>query len=590
MIGSIGKIFFGNNPMMERAYIFLRNIPKHIWVLVLIVLIGVFFRVYHFHDWLPFKGDGFRDATMISNSYVAGIESLPLLGPRAAGTMLRLGPIFYYFQYASASMFDSMSAPVLAYPDLFFSILAIPLFYFFSRQYFSIPWSLALTGMLATSFLAIEYGRFAWNPNSTLFFVLAFSLSFLRVFDTAPDALRKRHLWAVGAGITLGIATQLHFSSFLGLPIVIGLFLLWNWRKTKKVISLKVIACFLASVLFIYTPVLMSEYFKQGENSRRFISALESKPSLHGPVENITRVVRVFANQNIRITLGIVEPGKKLLLFSALFLALGFLANLSLVRGEQNESRRHFLQWTILLIIVYFTLYIPLAFTIDRPRFFLPFMMVPYLYCGYIILALEKRFGRRWGIQMLAILGASIVILSNTHSVSKWFDELRVSEEKTDMTRITERNIKGSSFWLLWTHFEQSADMMTASCEGNRPIFFFPSKRITEYGHSIEYALLLKNPDRPIILERKYDPVVLDGCYFFVSLLKDEAIPDLIARERMDAPVNLGGIWVMQFYPAQVVGVYVPKNEDETTFVPEKRTRNSRVYWGDVFNLFRGEK
>lgn len=576
--------------MFESMRTFLRNIPKHIWILALILLVGIFFRTYHFHDWLSFKGDGFRDAIMVSNSYRVGVESLPLLGPRAAGTMLRLGPIFYYFQYTAVSLSDSMSAPVLAYPDVFFSILAIPVFYFFSRRYFSIPWSLAMAGMLATSFLAIEYGRFAWNPNSTIFFVLAFSFSVLKCYDAYPDGSRKRYLFALLAGLFFGIATQLHFSSFLGLPIVIVLFLLWNWRNTKKVISLKVVACFLASVLFIYTPVLMSEYFKQGENSRRFISALESKPSLHSPIENITRVVRVFANQNIRITLGIVEPGKKMLLFSALFLALGFLANLSLVRGEQNESRRHFLQWTILLMIVYFTLYIPLAFTIDRPRFFLPFMMVPYLYCGYIILALEKRFGRRRSLQTLAILGASVVILSNTHSVSKWFTELRLSEEKTDMTRITERNIKGSSFWLLWTHFERSADMMTASCEGDKPIFFFPSKRITEYGHSIEYALLLQNPNRPIILERKYDPVVLDGCFFYISLLKDEVIPDLILKERMDEPVNLGGIWVMRFYPMQVVGPYVPKDEKEMTFVPEKRTRNSRVYWGDILNLLRGEK
>ena len=191
---------------------------------------------------------------------------------------------------------------------------------------------------------------------------------------------------------------------------------------------------------------------------------------------------------------------------------------------------------------------------------------------------------------MFAILGVSVIIWSNVHSVSGWFTELHASEEKTDSIRITERNIKGQSFWLLWTHFERSAEMMTASCEGSKPIFFFPSKRISEYGHSMEYALLLNNPDRPIILERKYDPVVLDGCYFYISLLKDEIIPDLVLKERMDDPVNLGGIWVMRFYPAKVVGPYVRKDEKEAMFVPEKRTRNSRVYWGDVFNLLKGER
>lgn len=575
--------------MMEQAHTFFRNIPKHIWILALIVLVGIFFRVYHFHDWLSFKGDGFRDAIMVSNSYRVGIESLPLLGPRAAGTMLRLGPVFYYFQYAAVSIFDSMSAPVLAYPDLFFSVLAIPFLYLFSRRYFSVPWSLAFALMLATSFLAIEYGRFAWNPNSTVFFVLFFSWALLRLFDADVASPGRKYLFAVLAGGAFGIATQLHFSSFLGLPIVLAIFLLWQGPATRQMLSPKILACFMVSFLIIYTPVLMSEYFKHGENSRQFISALSSKPSVHGVADNVVQATRAFAHQSARILLGIVDAGKRTTLFMVLFLASGFLANIALLSGERDVSRRSFLRWTLLLMSVYCILYIPLAYTIDRPRFFLPFMTMPYIYCGYIILALEKRFGRRRSIRAFAILGTSVVILSNVHSVSGWFGELRASEERTDVTRITERNIKGQSFWLLWTHFERSAEMMGNLCEGNRPIFFFPSKRISEYGHSIEYALLLHNPDRPIILERKYDPVVLDGCYFYISLLKDETIPDLILKERMDEPVNLGGIWVMRFYPAQVIGPYVRRDEKETVFVPEKRTRNSRVYWGDIFNLFRSE-
>lgn len=577
--------------MFERMRTFFRNIPKHIWILMLIVLVGIFFRAYHFHDWLSFKGDGFRDATMISNSYRVGIEALPLLGPRAAGTMLRLGPVFYYFQYAAVSAFDSMSAPVLAYPDLFFSILAIPLFYFFSRRYFSIFWSLALASMLAVSFLAIEYGRFAWNPNSTIFFVLAFSFAFLKIFDTPEDASRKRYIPALLAGVFLGVATQLHFSAFLGLPIIIALFLLWRFPDTKNAISLKVAACFLAGLFLLYTPVLMSEYFKHGENSKRFISALSSKPSVHGATENISQIIRVFAKQNARITLGIVEPGKKMLLFSVLFLVMGFLANVFLLRGERDGSRQRFLQLTILTIMVYSILYIPLAFTVDRPRFFLPFMTIPYVYFGYIFLSLEKQFGGRRSIRALAILCISVVIASNVHSVSKWFTELRASEEEMDTARITGRNIKGNSFWLVWTHFERSAEMMGASCEGSRPIFFFPSKQIKDYGHSIEYALLLKNPERPIVLGRKYDDsTVPDGCYFFVSLLKDEALPERISKERKDTPINLGGIWVTRFYPAQIVGTYEKKKEKSAEFVPGKRTKNSRVYWGDVFNLLQGEK
>lgn len=568
---------------------FFRNIPKHIWILALIVLVGIFFRVYHFDDWLSFKGDGFRDAIMVSNSYQSGIESLPLLGPRAAGTMLRLGPIFYYFQYTAVSIFDSMSAPVLAYPDLFFSILAIPMLYIFARRYFDILWSLILSGMLSLSFLAIEYGRFAWNPNSMIFFILVFSFAVLRVFDTDPLALRKRLPFAVLAGLSFGVISQLHFSSFLGLPIILTLFLLWRWSDLKKVLSLKVILCFMVSVLLLYTPVFMSEYFKKGENSQQFISALSSKPSVHGPIKNLKKEIQGFASQSARATLGMVEPGKKDTLFSALFLALGFLANIFLLRGERNESRRNFLQWTLLLMTVYFILYLPLAYSINRPRFFLPLLSVFYIYCAYIILALEKRFGRTVFILVLLVFGVSTVILSNLHSTLSWFSSLRESEQVAEIVD-TDRNIKGRSFWLVWTHFEKAAAMMDAGCQGDAPIFFLPSRDIQSYGRSIKYALLLQSPNRSIILERKYDPKVSEGCHYFVSRPYGDEVPELIQLEPRDESVNLGGIRVMRFYPTNVVGTYVPEEEDEPGFTPEKRTKNSRVYWGDIVNWITGEK
>lgn len=578
---------------MSRISLFFRGIPRHIWILALIVSVGIFLRAYHFHDWLPFKGDAFRDATLVSNPYREGIESLPLLGPRAAGTMLRLGPVFYYFQYASARLFQSMSAPVLAYPDFFFAVLALPLAYIFVRRYFRVGWALALAGMLSTSFLAVEYSRFAWNPNSTVFFVLLFSLAVFKVYDGALLSPARRYGFAALAGIAIAIATQLHFSSFLGLPIVLVLFMLWQWPITKRVISPGVIACFLASFLLVYTPVLMSEYFKHGENSRQFISALSSKPSVHGVMDNVMQATRAFAHQSARILLGIVDAGRKVTLFVTLFLALGFLANIALLSNEQDISRRSFLRWTLLLMAVYFVLYAPLAYTIDRPRFFLPFLMVPYIYCGYIILVLQRKFDRPTLFRALAVFGVGVVIFSNTHSVFTWFSELRESERITESSTEPEKNIKGRNFWLVWTHFERAAAAMDRACPGNEPIFLFPSKTIKAYGHSFEYALLLRSLERPIILERKYDPIVLSGCYFFISLSGADSMPSLMKIEPADAPIELGGIRVTRFYPRHVAGAYEARdsrdNDEEAVFTPEKRTRNSRVYIGDIFNLFRGK-
>ena len=150
------------------------------FILAAVIIIAVAIRLYHFHDWLYFAMDQARDAMLVREAYENGASQLPLLGPRAAGTFLRLGPIFYYFQYISAKIFHSTDPAVLAYPDFLFSVLGIPLFYFFLRNYFKKTISLLATAIYAFSFVAIQYGRFAWNPNSVPFWILLVFFALLK--------------------------------------------------------------------------------------------------------------------------------------------------------------------------------------------------------------------------------------------------------------------------------------------------------------------------------------------------------------------------------------------------------------------------
>lgn len=560
------------------------GVPKFIWVLLAIIFIGIFFRTYNFHDWLLFKGDAFRDATLVSNVFNGDIRSLPLLGPRAGGTMLRLGPIFYDFQYVSALLFQSVSASVLAYPDLFFSILTIPVFFFFSRRFFSSSWSLAMAGMLAVSFLAIEYGRFAWNPNSTLFFTLVFSYALLRLYDTETPKQRPL-LWATVAGTALSVASQLHFSAFLGLPITLMLFVLFNIKDAKKVLSYKVIAVFFVSILVVNAPIIISEFFKSGENTRFFFSAIGSKVDSHGIFQNVYQDVHMFAKYFARILFGPVDPTKILILLAGIFCGTGFLANVVLLRGEKNRAKRNFLQWTIILLGVYFLLYIPLAFKIDRPRFYLPFMMMPYLYFGYILVFLRRNIQYPRLVTVLTLFGLGIILCSNVYATTKWFIELDNAQQTATSTG--EKNSKGKSFWLTWGHFERVAQVIDTSCTERDSIFFFMSKSIREYDHSIEYALLQRNLFSVVGSEKKYSHSGPIGCYYHISL-PNENISKFITNEVHDVSVDAGSILVTRFYPTDMTEASVVKKDSrETVFMPEKITRNSRVYWGDVSNLIR---
>lgn len=557
-----------------------KSIPRHVWILIAIMAVGIFLRSYHFGDFLQFKGDAFRDATLVSNAYREGVESLPLLGPRAGGTMLRLGPVFYHFQYLSALIFQNMSAPVLAYPDLLFSILSIPMLFLFARRYFSRRWSLSLSAMLAVSFLAVEYGRFAWNPNSTPFFTLLFSYAVLRVFDAGE---KRRVIFAVIAGAAIAIVSQLHFSAFLGLPIILALFLLVRFRDTRRFLSAGVVTAFLAAALLIYIPVIMSEIFKHGENSAQFLSAISEKSSGRGVMENAFLTAIIFAKYFARIAVGVVEPGRILAVLGGLFGIAGFFANAALFRGEKDVAKRDFLLWTMLFMIVYGLLYIPLAEKIDHPRFFLPLLVMPFISLAYVAVFLRERMSFRRLSIVIAALGVGLMLLGNIRSVSGWFSELRDSQRAS--ARTEEKTSKGRSFWLTWWHFERTAAAIETSCEPGRPAILFMGKSLREYGHSFEYALLDGNATRPILIGKNYEGEGPEGCLYFVAL-SSEALPASVAAERSDSPVIVGNLQLVRFYPAKTTIEVVPERKaGDTSFTPEKRTRNSRVYWGDVFDL-----
>ena len=43
----------------------LKGIPKYIWILAIIIVIGIFLRTYKLHDWLYFYPDQARDVTIV---------------------------------------------------------------------------------------------------------------------------------------------------------------------------------------------------------------------------------------------------------------------------------------------------------------------------------------------------------------------------------------------------------------------------------------------------------------------------------------------------------------------------------------------
>lgn len=437
------SIFFKGN----KVALFTREKRKYLAAILLFVIIfaGAFLRVFHFSDWLHFELDQSRDAKIISWSVENGIETLPLLGPRAAGTFLRLGPVFYYFEYIGAKIFGN-TPPGMAALMLIFGILAIPLFYIFIKRFFSREISLSLSAIFATSLFLIMYSRFAWNPNTLPFFVMLFMYALLRTVD--PDD-KRRVMWLIVAAAAFAIATQLHFLAFVSLPVVAVVFLLIKRPRLKLAAWVGAISI----ILIIYSPVIINDLKIHGENTQEFIEAVtgKSEKNTHNIVEkairdytenslsyflvvsslekpelpkvdlslNAARFVDVKCDQSCRdnLPLGAVA----FLLFTASIVLLSYE-----LWTEKNTNKRDFLTLNAVLFIVSFGVFLIIAYDIS-PRFFLLIAPLPFIFMGLIASYLMKKIrGGKW----VAVLILILLLFSNIFAISKRFKEMADASRK----------------------------------------------------------------------------------------------------------------------------------------------------------------
>ncbi len=547
-----------------------------------VIVFAVFLRVYKFDDLLLFKGDAFRDAVMVSRAVENGPGELPLLGPRAGGTKLRLGPAFYYFQYLSAVTFRSVSAPVLAYPTLLFSLLSIPVFWLLARKFFSRDWSMLLTSLFALSFLAIEYSRFAWNPNSAPFFNLLFFYALLEVFD---EKIAKYKNWfAALSGLALAISTQLHFSNFIALPTILVLFLLLNWKKTKEFVGWKPIIFFLLAALIVYSPVILNDAVNKGSNAKQFLKAIESKPSNSSIVKDLVRETSYFGKYFLRITTGVLQS-RRLYNYSAQILILvALIINFLLWKREKEENKKRFLSLSFLIFAVYFLLYIPLAKEIDKPRFFLPLLPLPFIFLGYIGTC---PYGGSKNLKIIktGIVGmlALVMFLGSVRWTLAWLSELDKSQDQVvrqEDTLVLEA--KKDRVWWTWGHFKKAATYLRSQCPTGQ-IYFILAKDVADYDHSIEYALnQKKNPLPPKIIVKTV-PYDSEGCYFFVSRV-NATTPKTLENFKLEKTVDLGNISVTRFGFQNPAGK-TDAAEERRKGGQKKSSREDkehRLYWKSV--------
>lgn len=421
---------------------YLKNIFKNksVWIILAIMLLGIFLRTYKFHDWLDFGSDQANDAIKVS-SVVDGKDPWPLLGPSMSGSgdglrenRFHLGPMYYYFEITSAKIFGNYPDK-LAYPDLSFSVLSLPLFYFFVRRYFRTHLSIALTGLYAISFYSLKFSHSAWNPNSIPFFVLLFLLSLL---EFLVDKEKTRWIWIILAGISLGVGIQLHAILLVLLPVIAFCVFLYlvkiNWRVWTRW------AVILLVVVILNSGQLISEKKTNFANSKIFFASLNDRSSDRESklTANLEKNIDCHIEANTYMLTSMGQDscsdlyinalrGKSAIFFKKIngfFYLIGLIAAflfsvsgygflIYYFRNEKEKKKKYFLGLIILYISISFFVMLPM---IKYPsRYFLHLFFVPFLFLGFLINFLVKKYPKKYAAFVILIF--LFIISSNYISI-----------------------------------------------------------------------------------------------------------------------------------------------------------------------------
>ena len=576
----------------------LREIARNptFWIFLCILAGAVFVRTYQFDTWLYFKMDQSRDAFLVSNSVQGGLGELPLLGPRVGAIhlshgLLRLGPIFYYFQYLSGALFHSVEPYVFAYPELFFSLLTLPLLFFFARLYFSARHSLLILAMYAFSFLVIQYSRFSWNPNSLQFFALLTFFGLLK-FLNAETARRQRWwlgVWALG----LAIGSQLHFFGFFSLIGISGLMILWHyemWKKEswKKLLVWEVwrellIAAGITIFIFgvFYTPVVISDVTRHGENSKNFVEALTAKPSKQPLSDKLVRNVRESLSYYCLLTTSRCYSGTPknhpvpIVFVSSLLLA-GFLLTWRGVRRAGSKLQKDFLVLLIVWTGVFFILSVPFAYQL-RPRFYIVVFAVPFLFLGVICRYLEERFGKKGHFASYVLTVAILAV--NVSGIYVWFQEQALSQ--LGSTAVTRTLILKAKDGVTLGQLRGVTDFMYAKHTPGDTLYYYVKP---EHINPIRYMLYMKNDPALVYL-----PMTINAdprAQYFAIIPSDSGIEKVTKK--------FGDIFTVissQQYGQLTAYELDVKNRNVSLNFRFNRQggKSDRLFWNDVFGKGEGD-
>src|SRR4030043_278441 len=190
----------------------IRNNKKEFIFLVLILVIGAFFRLFKISEYMTFLGDEGRDVIIVRRLLV-NFDPI-LVGPGTSIGDMYLGPLYYYLM-APALFLAGFSPVGPAVMVALFGVATIFLVWYTARIWFGKTASIVSSLLYAFSPVVIIYSRSSWNPNIMPFFAI------LTIFSVWKIWKDRKFKWLLVLGVSYAVTLQSHYLALLLAPTIL---------------------------------------------------------------------------------------------------------------------------------------------------------------------------------------------------------------------------------------------------------------------------------------------------------------------------------------------------------------------------------
>ncbi|MEK7616949.1 MAG: glycosyltransferase [Patescibacteria group bacterium] len=259
-------------------------------LLIGVLVLAAFFRLYRIDEYMLFLGDEGRDVLIVQDM-VKG-KNFPAIGPPSSVGNIYLGPLYYYMMFIPMVLtnLNPVSASVM---NALIGVTCVFLIYYFGKVWFGRMSGLIASFFYAISPVTINYSNFSWNPNPTPFFALLAVLGFYKAHSTGNSR------WLILTGASAAAALQMHYLALILLPIL-GIFWIFEFITKKGRYFWQGTVGAVVVFLVVMSPLLMFDLKHNFLNYRAIREFFTTSNAVSGNIfENFKKIPQIFSENLI---------------------------------------------------------------------------------------------------------------------------------------------------------------------------------------------------------------------------------------------------------------------------------------------------